>query len=213
MTYTPQQAPAGLDTDGLRKFNEEQLREIARAWTEVEASIAALSSSTTAGLALKVAKAGDTMTGLLVLSADPSASLGAATKQYVDNKVPSLSRITASLGADVTLNNVASYFDGPSIAQGATGTWFVSGTVTVQDTAGAAAFRAKLWDGTNVVTSAFTNTSAINFSTTVSLSGYIVSPVGNLRISIRDTSSTSGKILFNASGESKDSTISAIRIA
>jgi hypothetical protein len=32
----------------------------------------------------KVAKAGDTMTGLLVLSADPSANLGAATKQYVD---------------------------------------------------------------------------------------------------------------------------------
>jgi hypothetical protein len=32
----------------------------------------------------KVSKAGDTMTGLLVLSADPSADLGAATKQYVD---------------------------------------------------------------------------------------------------------------------------------
>jgi hypothetical protein len=32
----------------------------------------------------KVAKSGDTMTGLLVLSADPSAELGAATKQYVD---------------------------------------------------------------------------------------------------------------------------------
>jgi hypothetical protein len=32
----------------------------------------------------KVSKAGDTMTGLLVLSADPSAALGAATKQYVD---------------------------------------------------------------------------------------------------------------------------------
>jgi hypothetical protein len=32
----------------------------------------------------KVSKAGDTMTGLLVLSADPDANLGAATKQYVD---------------------------------------------------------------------------------------------------------------------------------
>jgi hypothetical protein len=32
----------------------------------------------------KVAKSGDTMTGLLVLSADPAANLGAATKQYVD---------------------------------------------------------------------------------------------------------------------------------
>jgi hypothetical protein len=33
-----------------------------------------------------VLKTGDTMTGLLVLSADPSANLGAATKQYVDSK-------------------------------------------------------------------------------------------------------------------------------
>lgn len=33
----------------------------------------------------KLDKAGGTMTGPLVLSADPSASLGAATKQYVDN--------------------------------------------------------------------------------------------------------------------------------
>jgi len=34
--------------------------------------------------ATKVAKAGDTMTGPLVLNADPSATLGAATKGYVD---------------------------------------------------------------------------------------------------------------------------------
>ncbi len=34
-----------------------------------------------------VNKAGDTMSGLLVLSADPSVSLGAATKQYVDSAV------------------------------------------------------------------------------------------------------------------------------
>lgn len=31
-----------------------------------------------------VSKSGDTMTGLLVLSGDPTAALGAATKQYVD---------------------------------------------------------------------------------------------------------------------------------
>ena len=34
-----------------------------------------------------VLKAGDTMTGLLALSADPTANLGAATKQYVDNSI------------------------------------------------------------------------------------------------------------------------------
>jgi hypothetical protein len=40
---------------------------------------------TTALTYTPVNKAGDTMTGLLVLSADPTAALGAATKQYVDN--------------------------------------------------------------------------------------------------------------------------------
>lgn len=40
MPFTPQQAPANLDTDGLRKFAEEQYREIARAWTEIEAYLA-----------------------------------------------------------------------------------------------------------------------------------------------------------------------------
>jgi hypothetical protein len=34
-----------------------------------------------------VKKAGDTMTGLLVLSGDPAVNLGAATKQYADTKV------------------------------------------------------------------------------------------------------------------------------
>lgn len=39
------------------------------------------------GLALKLALAGGTMSGLLVLSADPAVNLGAATKQYVDTGV------------------------------------------------------------------------------------------------------------------------------
>ncbi|NDC39831.1 MAG: hypothetical protein EBZ48_17655, partial [Proteobacteria bacterium] len=38
------------------------------------------------GITDAVSKAGDTMTGLLVLSGDPTANLGAATKQYVDTK-------------------------------------------------------------------------------------------------------------------------------
>jgi hypothetical protein len=47
----------------------------------------------------KVSKAGDTMTGLLVLSADPSANLGAATKQYVD---AAESDAVATAAADAT---------------------------------------------------------------------------------------------------------------
>ena len=119
--------------------------------------------------------------------------------------------ITASLSADVSLNVSGTYFDGPSIAQGTSGTWFVSGSVTIKDTVGGSNFDAKLWDGTTVVASASVQTTG-TASLVIALSGYIVSPAGNLKITVK-VNSTSGKILFNQSGNSKDSTITAIRIA
>jgi hypothetical protein len=63
-------APELLDT----------LNELAAAIGDDENFAANLATS----VGTKVSKAGDTMTGLLVLSADPSENLGAATKQYVD---------------------------------------------------------------------------------------------------------------------------------
>jgi len=74
---------------------------------------------TTALAYTPVNKAGDTMTGLLILSANPTSSFGAATKQYVDNiaagltaKFSCLTATTATLasssGGTVTYNNGAS---------------------------------------------------------------------------------------------------------
>lgn len=123
------------------------------------------------------------------------------------------SKITAALGANVNLNNVSNYFDGPSIAQGSTGTWFVSGSVLVADTSATAAFFVKLWDGTTVIASGGSFTRAANEFTTISLSGVITSPAGNLRISVSDVSTTNGLIYANRSGLSKDSVITAYRIA
>lgn len=123
------------------------------------------------------------------------------------------SPITAALGGDVTLNNTATYFDGPSVAQGSTGTWFVSGTVTMLDTAGAATFLGKLHDGTTVIASGPATSISASALVTISLSGFIVGPVGNLRISLRDTTSTSGVMKFNSSSLSKDSVITAFRLA
>jgi hypothetical protein len=137
----------------------------------------------------------------------------AATGYITASSVRGMAPITASLGADVAMNNIANYFDGPSIAQGSVGTWFVSGSVVVDDTAGAAVVQVKLWDGTTVIASGRANIQAASNPITVSLSGYLANPAGNLRISCKDTTSTSGQIRFNQSGESKDSTISAIRIA
>jgi hypothetical protein len=124
-----------------------------------------------------------------------------------------LTIITNSLSGNVALNNVANYFDGPSVAQGSSGTWFASGTVTVGDTVGAAVIHCKLWDGTTVIDSSVRSVSAISGGDGISLSGYLASPAANIRISCKDVTSTNGAIFFNITGTSKDSTISAIRIA
>jgi len=123
-----------------------------------------------------------------------------------------LTSLTNSLGADVALNNTANYFDGPSTAQGTSGTWFASGTVTLVDTVQAGSFVAKLWDGTTVIASAWINSAGANAPTQISLSGVITSPAANIRISVKDSAATSGKIVFNQTGNSKDSTLTVLRI-
>jgi hypothetical protein len=123
-----------------------------------------------------------------------------------------LPSITASLLANVAMNNTGNYFDGPSVAQGSTGVWRATSTVTLFDTANSATMDCKLWDGTTVIASARANTTAASFPISMSLSGKLASPVGNLRVSCRDEVSTSGVISFNSSGNSMDSTITADRI-
>jgi hypothetical protein len=118
-----------------------------------------------------------------------------------------------SLGADANMGSTGVYVDGPSIAQGATGTWWVSGSVTLLDTAALATFNCKLWDGTTVISSGAATTQAANLPYVMTLSGSLATPAGNLRISCADTNGVPvGRIKFNSSGNSKDSTISAFRI-
>jgi hypothetical protein len=122
-------------------------------------------------------------------------------------------RATNSLGADVAVSTSVAYFDGPSVAQGSAGTWFASGTVSVKDPSSAANILAKLWDGTTVIASANAYAPTGATAIAIALSGYLASPAGNIRISVRNVTTTNGSILFNETGNSKDSTVSAIRIA
>lgn len=73
---------------------------------------AAATYETIANVALKVDKAGDTMTGLLTLSGDPSTALQAATKQYVDNnagyKLVSVQEPTTEVNA-ITFTGLSGY--------------------------------------------------------------------------------------------------------
>ena len=128
---------------------------------------------------------------------------------YKSNKVVPL---TASCTGDIALNNIANYFDGPAVVQGAVGTWLVTGTVTLTDTAGAATFRVTLSDGTTTFASCRVDSTAANQVVSASLSGYITAPASNIRIAVRDVTSTSGKILHDSVGFNNDSTITAIRI-
>lgn len=120
--------------------------------------------------------------------------------------------ISNSISGNVSLSNTGTYFDGPTVAQGATGTWFAVGGITLQDTAGGAGFDCKLWDGTTVIDSKRQQTTAASQTTTLTLSNFLATPASNLKVSCKDETSTSGLIIFNASGNSKDSTISAFRL-
>lgn len=118
-----------------------------------------------------------------------------------------------SIAANVALNDTALFFTGPTVAQGTSGTWFASGTVTLRDAAGAANFIAQLWDGTTVIASGAANSVGLDAPVTISLSGSLASPAGNIRISVRDTTSANGFILANTTALAKDSTLTAVRIA
>lgn len=121
--------------------------------------------------------------------------------------------ITNSLGGDVALNNTANYFTGPTCAQGTVGTWIAFGTVTVLDTGGAAAFIARLTDGVSIAAVGVVNSAGASQSMPVPVSGVFVTPAGNIRINVRDVTANTGQIKFNASGDSKDSTLTVVRIA
>lgn len=131
---------------------------------------------------------------------------------FASTGFPAASPISNSLIADVSLANTSNYFDGPSVAQGNVGVWYVSGTVTLTDSNGAATFFGLLWDGTTKIDSCSQISESAGHEVCMSLSGFLASPAGNLRISVRDSNSTGGAIRFNISGQPKDSTITAFRI-
>lgn len=124
-----------------------------------------------------------------------------------------LSTLSNSLGANVTIPVIGTYVDGPSVAQGTSGTWLAFGSVNVVDTnAAGGSFLCRLWDGTTIVDSAGEQTTAATQHLQVPLSGVITSPAANIRISCTDSSNTTGLMSFNNSSNGKDSTITVVRI-
>jgi hypothetical protein len=126
--------------------------------------------------------------------------------------LPPLTSLTNSIPSNVNLNNISNFFDGPSVAQGTAGIWLAEGSVTCLDSAMSADFVAKLWDGTTTKDSAIGSSAGAGRYAAISVSGVFTNPAGNIRISVKDASSTNGEIIANDSGLSEDSTITVVRI-
>jgi len=161
----------------------------------------------------KIVLSGDTSGAISVVVPDVAGTNTLTIPAATGTMMLAYTAYTNSLGADVSLTS-GSYIDGPTVSQGTTGTWFASGTVVVRDPTNANSnWSAKLWDGTTVIASCRLNGPLQNGNYTISLSGYIASPAGNIRISVNATTYSGTSMLYNSSGNSKDSTITAFRIA
>lgn len=171
-----------------------------------------------------VTSTGATGSGKLVFDTSPTLvtpALGTPASGTLTNctglpvsGLSNFTKVTNALSADVNLNNTANFFDGPSVAQGTSGTWWASGQVTVSSTSAATSLQAKLWDGTTVIASGRVEIPGANQRAIIPLSGYLASPAANIRISVKDSGTTGGVIYANVSGiGNSDSTLSVLRIA
>lgn len=135
-----------------------------------------------------VAKAGDTMTGVLLLAADPVAALGAATKQYVDSRVGVT--ITTSAATYVTSASDA----GDTIeTTGTTATAF-----TINYLAGTSPFEVLVGNtGLSTITAAAGVTMIRDADGTV-ISGTITAPRRYARYMFRASSTTANVVIVSA---------------
>lgn len=124
-----------------------------------------------------------------------------------------LSYLTNSIASDIAIST-SSFTDGPSVAQGTSGTWYASGTVTITATAGSSIPFCKLWDGSTVAASSSFNGNAvgINGRLSISLSGVLSSPAGNIRISCQEVNAATSGFRNSSTGIGKDTTITVFRI-
>ena len=90
-----------------------------------------------------VAKSGSTMTGSLILNADPSSALGAATKQYVDNISAGIN-FHSPVNVATTANLSATYLNGSGGA-GATLTATSNGALVIDSQSMSATQRVLVW--------------------------------------------------------------------
>lgn len=132
---------------------------------------------------------------------------------YKQSGLPAVgaSSIANSLVGNIALSATSSYFVCPTVSQGTAGKWLACGQITVTGALDDS-IQAKLWDGTTVIDSAEVTIPANNYRIVISLSGIVSSPAGNINISAKNPVSVNATVLFNSTGNSKDSTLTVVRV-
>jgi hypothetical protein len=123
----------------------------------------------------------------------------------------SLSELTNALSSNIPLG--ATYVTGPSVAQGSTGTWFATGQVSLATTNPTGdGVTCKLWDGTTVIATGSAVWGFATYNQSISISGYLASPAGNINIACLGVEGATTSFRFNDSGTSKDSVLNVFRV-
>lgn len=107
----------------------------------------------------------------LVLISDSAAASGLAWS--TPSVAAGFAIVADYLSADVTIVNINTYYDGPSVALTA-GTWLLWGSVDCLDTVNAAFFTARLWDGITVVSEGEITNANGSWPGSIALTGSVV---------------------------------------
>ena len=116
--------------------------------------------------------------------------------------VPSIFLPLQTLSVPILMNK--NYLDALIVAQGVSGIWFASGTVSALDATGPLMCFTNRGMERRLLRQHPLQPEAQIFAQAISLSGTLASPVGNIRISCKDIQSANGKIVFNSTGNSND---------
>ena len=146
-------------------------------------------------------RSGDTMTGLLVLSADPSANLGSATKQYVDAVT------TASAAAYVRKDGTVAFTSAQSL--GSNKLTFVADPAAAQDAATKNYADTKLFGKTGTAPAAGQDGQSLRWNNASLAWEYFANSTGSVTSVASGTGLTGGPITTNGTISLASTTVTA----
>ncbi len=101
-----------------------------------------------------------------------------------------LTFVTSTTTLNLAGASTATTLDVAFVSQGSSGTWLATAFISATDTAGASAVSFKLWDGVTIIGAGICRPPAISAFNTVSVTGVISNPVGNIKLSVNSNTTT-----------------------